>query len=146
MKTVYRLTAAVLMSTGVAVALLFPLIPPSYTLFYAAPTALCVGLPAYLVLSRFGRASYGIAALLGCIAAMLPVAYMAWPLDPGNRSTVHVQGILTIDNGTPTIAGWTNYLTSLLPFGVVGSLAALTFYRVARPSKTSEPPSRAGDP
>jgi hypothetical protein len=52
----------------------------------------------------------------------LPGGLLTWPMNPSLKTTEAVDGVATIVDGVPTLAGWLSYLKLL---GIAGSLGAI---------------------
>jgi hypothetical protein len=94
--------------------------------------SIVLGLPAALLYrakqwKRVSAAMIG-AALIGAI----PVGLFAWPINPSLRTTASVDGVTTIIDGIPTLAGWLGYLKLLGMFGSLGAAGGLVFWLTLR--------------
>jgi hypothetical protein len=100
----------------------------------ASGVALLLGIPAFLLLNRFGRASWTSLAIAGATLGMLPVA-LAWPRHlPGYSAGVswHGKYVDTYIQGGPTTYAWLTYGENVFYFGVHGLIGALVFYAIWR--------------
>jgi hypothetical protein len=90
-----------------------------------------LGIPAFLVL-RWRRALRWWSTLLsGFVLGAIPIGLFSWPLRyarPGSSATI--DGVETMVNGIPTMAGWLQYLGGVSFFGACGLLAAMVFWVV----------------
>ena len=84
-----------------------------------------IGLPAYLLLHRRGRARARSLALVGAIAAALP---MTW-VFPLWTAAGRVHGSL---GGLPSLSGWGYWLADVAMCALVGASAALACWWVVR--------------
>ncbi|WP_379655436.1 hypothetical protein [Pseudoxanthomonas sp. UC19_8] len=100
-------------------------------LVISAAHVVALGIPAYLLL-RWRRALRWWSALLsGFVLGAVPVGIFSWPLrysGPGSSSSVN--GVDTMVDGIPTMAGWVQYLGGISFFGACGALAAAAFWVV----------------
>jgi hypothetical protein len=98
----------------------------------SAAHVVALGIPAYLLL-RWRRALRWWSALLsGFILGAVPVGIFSWPLRyAGPGSSASVNGVETMVDGIPTMAGWLQYLGGISFFGACGALAVAAFW-VAR--------------
>src|SRR5262249_55384925 len=68
-------------------------------------------------------------ALIGAI----PVGLFAWPKNyPSLKTTASVDGVPTIIDGVPTLAGWLGYLQTLGMFAAFGAVGGLVFWLTLR--------------
>lgn len=108
----------------------------TFSLFCIALAALHVGvlgIPAYLIL-RWRRALRWWSLLSsGFILASIPIAIVSWPLRYGEQSS-SVNGVQTMIEGVPTVAGWLQYLGAVSFFGACGFLGAAAFWLVGHRS------------
>jgi hypothetical protein len=93
-----------------------------------------LGLPAALLYraKRWTRLSATIpgAFLIGAI----PAGLITWPMNPLMRTTASVDGVATIIDGIPTLAGWLGYLKLLAMLGMLGTAGGLVFWLTLRHS------------
>lgn len=61
-----------------------------------------------------------------------PVGLVAWPISLSSRTTASVDGVATIIDGVPTLAGWLGYLKLLGMFGGLGAVGGLVFWLTLR--------------
>ena len=106
------------------------------TALFALPFVLLIGTPAALLLARYGKLRWLPLALIGFIAAALPVAVSGPGTDPGFSSggNWHGKRVDFVVNGDPTLYGWLNHIESTLYFGLHGLIGATVFYWVWRRS------------
>ena len=94
-----------------------------------AAHVIVLGIPAYLLL-RWRRALRWWSAMLsGFILGAVPFGVVLWPLryaGPGSSATAN--GVVTMVDGIPTMAGWLQYLGGVSFFGAHGVLAAAAFW------------------
>lgn len=106
------------------------------TFFISSCYVVLLGAPAYLVLRHFNLIRWWSALLAGFILGAVPVAVFTWPLNySGLKTSATIDGVETIINGVPTMAGWIQYIQGVSFFGVCGVVAALAFWLVA-PNKS----------
>lgn len=94
--------------------------------------SIILGLPVALLYraKRWTRLSTVIAGafLIGAI----PVGLFAWPISPSSRTTASVDGVATVIDGIPTLAGWLSYFKLLGMFGGLGAVGGLVFWLTLR--------------
>jgi hypothetical protein len=99
----------------------------------AGAAVLLLGIPAFLLLCRFGRANWTSLAITGFILGALPLAALSRPNTLSGYSagqTWHGHYVETYINGVPTQYAWLVYAESVLQFGIHGLAGALVFYAV----------------
>ena len=103
---------------------------------FAIPFVVIVGVPAALLLSRDRALRWAPLALVGTVAAILPLLAIIPGGGTGDSSggNWHGQVVDYVVNGKPTLYGWLSYLESLLYFGLPGLIGASVFYAVWRRS------------
>lgn len=96
-------------------------------LIITAVFVVILGLPTYFVLRQIKRVSWRSTVVSGFLIAATPVALFLWPYDsPGSSASSN--GVDTMVNGVPTLAGWLDYLQAVLFFGVFGLVSAFVFW------------------
>jgi len=91
--------------------------------------ALCFGILVAGWLLRAGRFRLLPMLLSGLVIGTVPAAIWQQPYrHVGTKSNVWSNGALTLDNGTPTLAGWIDYLQFIGYAGVLGAIGATAFY------------------
>ena len=112
----------------------------------SAGFVLILGLPAYLLLRYFKKVSWWSTFLSGFCLGAIPAGIFTWPLryaSAGSYSSVN--GVETMVDGVPTIAGWFQFIEGVLFFGGLGFVAALAFWLVApAPNKLSQQDAASG--
>ncbi|MEM8492892.1 MAG: hypothetical protein AAF756_18915 [Pseudomonadota bacterium] len=112
----------------------------------SASFVMILGLPTYLLLRYFNKVSWWSTFLSGFCLGAVPVGIFTWPLryaSPGSYSSVN--GVETMIDGVPTIAGWFQFIEGVLFFGGLGFVAALAFWLVApAPNKLSQRDAASG--
>ena len=107
---------------------------------------LLLGLPAYLLLRYFKKVRWWSTLLSGFFLGAIPVGIFTWPLryaSPGSYSSAN--GVETMVDGAPTIAGWFQFIEGVLFFGGFGFVAALAFWLLApAPNKLSQQDAASG--
>jgi hypothetical protein len=69
-----------------------------------------------------------VAALCGFIVGFIPIALFSWPLRYGDSSSsATINGVQTLVNGVPTMAGWLSYLQGAVIFGFLGLVSSLVY-------------------
>ena len=103
---------------------------------FAIPFVVVVGIPAALLLSRDGRLRWAPLALVGTLAAILPLLAIIPGGSTGYSSggNWHGKAVDYVVNGKPTLYGWLSYFESLVYFGLHGFIGASAFYAVWRRS------------
>ena len=97
----------------------------------SAGHVIVLGIPAYLVLRWRGALRWWSALLSGFVLGAIPVGVLSWPLRyPDLKSSATVNGVQTMIDGIPTMAGWLQYLGGLSFFGACGAFAAAAFWLV----------------
>ena len=114
-------------------------------LFIALGHVVVLGLPAFLLLSHFGRANVWTSALSGFVIACIPVGAFSWPLRyPEMKTTASAWNgteiVQTMVDGVPTLAGWLQYLQLVGFFGAFGLVSGLTFWLVYRQGMSPNQP------
>jgi hypothetical protein len=69
------------------------------------------------------------------LIAALPGGLLAWPMNPSLKTTASVDGVATIVDGVPTLAGWLSYLKLLGIAGSLGAVGGLVFWLTLRCSR-----------
>lgn len=106
--------------------------------FISSAFVLLLGLPAYFVLLWLKLIRWWSTLGAGFILASVPMAIFTWPLKyPELRTTASVNGVHTMIDGVPTMAGWVQFSQGVLFLGVCGLIAALAFW-LAAPKKFSQ--------
>jgi hypothetical protein len=90
--------------------------------------AVLLGLPLFLLLrwKRRVNAAWSIAG--GFLVGMVPGAILTWPWRPGSGSSSSSNGVPTVVDGVPTLAGWIGYGETLTILGAFGALGGLVFW------------------
>ena len=116
-----------------------------YSVLFAAPFVLLVGVPLSLILWRIGRFRWWPLAASGALAGAL---FVGWDIpggDPGYSSggNWYGQPVQFVVAGVPTLYGWLSYMQSILAFALHGFVGATTFYvvwaSVLRPNNSFKP-------
>jgi len=105
----------------------------SICLMISAAHVVVLGIPAYALLRWRKAIRWWSTIATGFILGAIPVAVVAWPLRYAElKSSSTVDGVQTMIDGMPTIAGWTQYFEGLSFFGACGALGAFAFWLTAR--------------
>ena len=116
-----------------------------YAAIVAGAHAVVLGVPAFLLLRRFGKATWRMSALAGGLIGLLPFAIYAFPrVRPGWSSGAWMWGEhrrFYVD-GVPTLWEWLSYAENILMFAVFGASAALAFWLLWR--RFGDQPSSSG--
>ncbi|MBU3069011.1 hypothetical protein KOI40_04215 [Aestuariicella sp. G3-2] len=100
---------------------------------------LLLGLPTYLLMRLFKKINFRSTLTAGFVLGAIPMAIITWPLQYiGTKSSSTVNGVQTMIDGVPTLAGWYEYFEGVVFFGLFGFGAALVFWLVAAPNKYSQ--------
>ena len=98
----------------------------------ATPFVVLFGIPLFVTLRRFHRATVGYMAATGFLAAALPLALVNWPgfsgagySSGGGWNGHHVE---FIRNGVATSYGWIQYFAVVVEFGLQGLAGAVVFF------------------
>lgn len=100
----------------------------------AAAAVGLLGIPAFMLLRKFRRDSWGWVCATGALIAALPVA-LFWPrrmdgFSAGNNW--HGTYVDTYVNGVPTVYAWLQHGEQILWFAIHGLIGALVFYAAWR--------------
>ena len=103
-----------------------------YTVLFAIPFVLFLGIPFSLFLRKFGRLRWWPLALTGAMAGTLLVGWDAPGGDPGFSSGGNWYGryVDFVVAGEPTLYGWLRYFQSILAFAAHGFFGATAYYLV----------------
>ena len=103
-----------------------------WVLLFASGFVFVLGIPIFLLLRHFKRASWISLAMVGFLIASVPPALFGWPgtQSPGSSSggNWHGHSVQFVVGGVPTLYGWLNYGEGTLMFGLHGLLGALIFF------------------
>lgn len=110
---------------------------------------LALGLPAFLILKKLQAVRWWSTVGVGFVLGAIPPAVLAWPLRyPELRTSASVDGVQTMINGIPTLAGWLQYLSAVSFIGACGAVGALAFWLVWRhepqPTVQADGPASGG--
>ncbi len=116
-----------------------------YSILFATPFVLLLGLPLSLILWRIGQFKWWILVIAGVLSA---IAFIGWDLPGGNSSYSsggswngrHVEFVVA---GAPTLYGWLDYVRSIAIFALHGFVGATVYYlvwvSVLRPNNSFKP-------
>lgn len=115
----------------------------------SAAYVIVLGLPTFLVLKKLKAVHWWSTIGVGFLLAAVPPAIFTWPLRYSELHTsASVNGVQTMIDGTPTIAGWLHYLYGFSFMGACGAVGALAFWLVWRsapqPSLQADVPASGG--
>jgi len=100
-------------------------------LVISAAHVMALGIPAYLLLRWRGLFRWWSVLLAGFALGSIPAGVFSWPLRyAGSRSSASVNGVETMIDGVPTLAGWLQYAEGISFFGACGLGAAAVFCAV----------------
>jgi hypothetical protein len=95
-----------------------------------------LGVPAYFLLRRLNVIRWWSTLATGFILGAIPMAILTWPLRyPELKTNASVNGVQTVIDGVPTMAGWLQFLEGVSFLGVCGLVGALAFW-LAAPNKS----------
>lgn len=91
-----------------------------------------LGLPVALFFraKRWKRLSATVAGAF--LIGVVPGGLLTWPVDLSFRTSGSVDGVATIINGIPTLAGWLGYIKLLGMLGGLGAVGGLAFWLTLR--------------
>lgn len=92
-----------------------------------------LGIPGFLIL-RWRRAlSWPSILLTGFVLGAIPGAILSWPLQyAGMQASAIHDGVATMIDGVPTLAGWLDYVGGVFVLGAYGVSGAAAFWLVQR--------------
>lgn len=100
--------------------------------FVSAVFVALLGLPAYFIFRWFNLVRWWSTLGAGFFLAAIPMAVFTWPLRyPELKSSASVNGVKTMIDGVPTMAGWLQFIQGVLFLGACGLVGALAFWLVA---------------
>ena len=100
--------------------------------FVSAAFVALLGLPAYFIFRWFNLVRWWSTLGAGFLLAAVPMAVFTWPLKyPELKSSASVNGVETMIDGVPTMAGWLQFIQGVLFLGACGLVGALAFWLVA---------------
>jgi len=92
-----------------------------------------LGIPAYALLRWRNAVRWWSTVATGFALGALPAAILFWPLRYSElKASSSSDGVQTMVDGTPTLAGWMQYVGGLSFFGACGAVGALSFWLVMR--------------
>jgi hypothetical protein len=92
----------------------------------ASGHAVLLGLPLFLIFRSTDRVNATTCVVVGFAIGSAPVAVLSWPTQH-RQSTA---ALSTMTDAAVLIAGWVNYLTPPMHFGVFGALGGAVFWLV----------------
>lgn len=108
----------------------------SWCFIVSSGHVLFLGMPAYLLVRRFSVVRFWSTIVGGFLLGSIPIAIFTWPLRyPLQKVSSTSNGVQTMIDGVPTMAGWLEYIGAFSFFGVCGAVAAMVFWVVAAPNK-----------
>lgn len=121
-----------------------------FTVLFAVPFVVLLGIPLSLLLHRTGIFKWWPLALAGAIAGGIFAGWSGPGSSPGFSSGGNWYGksVSFIIDGEPTFYGWLNYLQSVATFAIHGFIGASAYYyawvRSIGPNNSSKPTSLRG--
>lgn len=100
-------------------------------LIFSAGFVLLLGVPSYFLLRKFDKIHLWSTLLAGFILSAVPMAIFSWPSRFTNAS---LNGVQTVIDGIPTIAGWLQFIGGITFIGGCGIAGAFAFW-LAAPNK-----------
>ncbi|MBD9481830.1 hypothetical protein IB229_02520 [Pseudomonas sp. PDM14] len=97
----------------------------------SAAHVIALGIPTYFLLRWRRLIRWWSVLFAGFVLGAVPVGAFSWPLHSSPGSYALANGVQTIINGVPTMAGWLQYFGGVLFFGVCGLTAAAAFVSCA---------------
>ena len=92
-----------------------------------------LGIPTYLLLRKLNAIRWWSTIGAGFILGAIPEAISSWPLRYSELQTsATVDGVQTMIDGAPTLAGWMQYTWGVAFVGACGAVGALAFWAVSR--------------
>jgi hypothetical protein len=102
-----------------------------FALIIALGHAVILGLPAFLLGRSLGRVDLISSMIVGFVIGAGPITLLTL-LSLGSNSSASIDGVPTIINGFPTLAGWLYQLLSWMSFGGFGALGGITFFLILK--------------
>lgn len=140
--------AAIIVGAGAAAAVFtlfsaeIKVFPLAFTII-AIPSA-ALGIPTYLAFKSVGRANWKTAAAAGFfVGALIPAVVIFFGPSADQAS---IGGVPTVINGSYTWAGWTQGLTFVAGFGLLGVIGGLLFYFAVSRSQRQTPAETKAEP
>jgi hypothetical protein len=96
--------------------------------------AILLGLPAVSLLRKLDKMRWWSVTLVGFIVGCVPTTLIMWPLwhKGGFSYWDGTKIVITRENGIPTLAGWTEYMQSVLIVAAIGAISGFVFWFVLR--------------
>lgn len=100
--------------------------------FFSVAFVFLLGLPAYFFLRWLKLVRLWSTLTTGFMLAAVPMAMFTWPLKyPELKASASVNGVQTMIDGVPTMAGWFQFIQGVAFVGACGLVGALAFWLVA---------------
>ncbi|HET9914726.1 MAG TPA: hypothetical protein VFQ13_22730 [Anaerolineales bacterium] len=101
-----------------------------------------LGIPAFIAGWYFQKIRWWTSIVVAFIVGALPTAISLWPLkDPELQTTSSrwngEEMVQTIIKGTPTLTGWTDWISAFVVMGLLGVSEGLVFWLIWRPRDTA---------
>ena len=101
----------------------------------SAAHVIVLGIPTYVLLRWRNAVRWWTTIPSGFLLGAVPAAIFSWPLRyPGLKTSASINGVQTMINGVPTLAGWLQYLEGLSFMGACGIVGATAFWLIWRMS------------
>lgn len=102
----------------------------AYAGLIAIPCVGLFGLPAILLGWRFQIIRWWTCTVGGSLCVSIPVGLFQWKTHTRGLVTSSANGVQYWINGVPTLAGWDQFLTTLLIVGLLGAVGGLSFWLI----------------
>jgi hypothetical protein len=102
-----------------------------FALVIALGHAVILGLPSFLLGRSLGRVNLIFSAVVGFVIGAGPIALLTL-LTLGSTKSASINGVPTVINGMPTLAGWEYHLLFWISFGGFGALGGIAFFLILK--------------
>jgi hypothetical protein len=106
----------------------------------SAAHVIVLGIPAYMILRWRNAVRWWSTIASGFVLGAIPLGVVSsWPPGGPPGASANFDGVSTLVNGVPTLAGWLQYFQSIAFFGACGAAAATAFWlTAASPNQSSK--------